>query len=111
MTVNGVSVTGADGAAVSAPEFAAGGEAAITEFTQGAGGTWDVTAFAELANDAVGADVAGAQITAYRGDTVGGVTNAVAPTITGKKSAVKVEMTVDAPSSAPAQFFRVGFGE
>ena len=50
-------------------------------------------------------------ITVYRGDAVDGITNAVAPTVTRKSSAVKVEMTVDAPPSAPAQFFRVGFGE
>ena len=42
-----------------------------------------------------------------RADTVDGVTNAVAPVITGKKSAVKVEMNVDAPQ----QFFKVKFGE
>jgi len=42
---------------------------------------------------------------------VDGITNAVAPTITRKSSAVKVEMTVDAPADAPAQFFKVKFGE
>ena len=47
----------------------------------------------------------------YRGDTVGGITNAVVPTITGKSSAVKVEMTVDAPADAPQQFFKVKVGE
>ena len=51
------------------------------------------------------------QITVYRGYTVDGVTNAVIPTITQKKSAVKVEMTVEAPSVAPAQFFKVKFGK
>ena len=42
---------------------------------------------------------------------MGGVTNAVIPTITEKKSAIKVEMTVDAPANAPRQFFKVKFGE
>ena len=105
--LNSVPVTGG-GTVSPAPEFAAGGEAAITEFTQGAGGTWGFTAFAELANDAVGADVADAQVSVYCGDAVDGVTNAVSPTITQKTSAVKVEMTVEVPSSAP-QFFHVGF--
>ena len=111
VTINGVVVTGVGGAAVPAPAFAAGGKAAITEFTQGTGGKWTLTTFAELDNDAVGADVPDDAITVYRGDTLDGVTNAVVPTITGKKSAVKVEMTVDAPIDAPQQFFRVGFGD
>ena len=111
VTINGVAVTGVGGATVPAPAFAAGGEAVTTKFEQGAGDTWVITAFAELANDAVGADVADEQLKVYRGDTVNGITNAVVPTVTRKSSAVKVEMTVDAPSSAPAQFFRVGFGE
>ena len=110
VTINGVSVTGG-GTVNPAPAFAAGGEAVTTKFKRGAGDTWSITAFAELDNDAIGADVPDDAITVWRGDTADGVTNAVVPTITGKKSAVKVEMTVDAPSSAPAQFFRVGFGE
>ena len=110
VTINGVSVTGG-GTVNPAPAFAAGGEAVTTKFERGAGDTWTITAFAELDNDAIGADGPDDAITVWRGDTADGVTNAVVPTITGKKSAVKVEMTVDAPSSAPAQFFRVGFGE
>ena len=80
-------------------------------FSKGLGNTWMLTAFAELANDAVGADIADGAIKVYRGDTEDGVTNAVVPTITGKKSAVKVEMTVDAPADASQQFFKVKFGE
>ena len=87
------------------------GEAVTTKFERGAGDTWVITAFAELDNDAIGADVPDDAITVYRGDAVDGVTNAVAPTITGKKSAVKVEMTVDAPANAPQQFFKVKVGE
>ena len=54
---------------------------------------------------------AGGQSKVYRSDDVGGVTNAVAPMVTRKSSAVKVEMTVDAPADAPAQFFKVKFSE
>ncbi len=111
VTINGVAVTGVGGATVPAPAFAAGGEAVTTKFERGAGDTWVITAFAELANDAIGADVPNDAIIVYRGDTVGGVTNAVVPTITGKSSAVKVEMTVDAPADAPQQFFKVKVGE
>ena len=110
VTINGISVT-SGGTVNPAPAFAAGGEAATTKFERGAGDTWAITAFAELDNDAIGADVPDDAITVYRGDTMDGVTNAVVPTITGKKSAVKVEMTVDAPTDAPQQFFRVGFGD
>ena len=111
VTINGVAVTGVGGATVPAPAFAAGGEAVTTKFERGAGDTWVITAFAELANDAIGADVPNDAIMVYRGDTVGGITNAVVPTITGKSSAVKVEMTVDAPADAPQQFFKVKVGE
>ena len=110
VTINGVAVTGVGGATVPAPAFAEGGEAVTTKFERGAGDTWVITAFAELANDAIGADVPNDAIIVYRGDTVGGVTNAVVPTITGKSSAVKVEMTVDAPADAPQQFFKVKVG-
>ena len=109
---SGVTITGTTGGAVHpAPEFSAGDEAVTTKFVKGVGNTWKLTAFAELANDAIGADVMDGQITVYRGYTVDGATNAVTPTITRKKSAVKVEMTVEAPSAAPTQFFRVKFGE
>ena len=110
VTINGVAVTGG-GTTLPAPAFAAGGEAVTTKFERGAGDTWVITAFAELDNDAIGADVPDDAITVYRGDAVGGVTNAVAPTITRKSSAVKVEMTVDAPANAPQQFFKVKVGE
>ena len=110
VTINGVSVTGG-GSVNPAPAFSSGGEAVMTKFEQGAGDTWVITAFAELDNDAMGADVPDDAITVYRGDAVGGVTNAVIPTITEKKSAIKVEMTVDAPANAPRQFFKVKFGE
>ena len=110
VTINGVAVTGG-GTTLPAPAFAAGGEAVTTKFERGAGDTWVITAFAELDNDAVGADVPDDAITVYRGDAVSGVTNAVAPTITRKSSAVKVEMTVDVPANAPQQFFKVKVGE
>ena len=113
VTINGVTVTGVGGGGtvLPTPAFAAGGKAVTTEFTQGANGTWTLTTFAELSNDALGADVADDMITVYRGDTVDGVTNAVVPAITQKKSAVKVEMSVEVPPAAPAQFFKVKFGK
>ena len=111
VTVNGLAIASVGGATVPAPAFSSGGEAVTTKFEHGAGDTWAITAFAELDNDAIGADVPDDAITVYRGDTLDGVTNAVVPTITGKKSALKVEMTVDAPTDAPQQFFRVGFGD
>ena len=112
VTINGVRVTGVGGGvALPAPAFAADGKAATTEFTQGADGTWTLTAFAELGNDALGSDVADNMISVYRGDTVDGITNAVAPTIIQKRSAVKVELSVEAPADAQTQFFKVKFGE
>ena len=45
------------------------------------------------------------------GDEADDVATPVTPTITQKKSAVKVEMTVDAPADAPQQFFKVKVGE
>ena len=45
------------------------------------------------------------------GDEADDVATPVTPTITQKKSAVKVEMTVEAPSGKDSQFFRVDFGE
>ena len=110
VTINGVRIAGG-GTALPTPAFAEGCEAATMTFAKGLGNTWTLTAFAELANDAVGADIADGAIKVYRGDTEDGVTNAVVPTITGKKSAVKVEMTVDAPADASQQFFKVKFGE
>ena len=83
VTINGVSVTGG-GTVNPAPAFSSGGEAVTTKFERGAGDTWAITAFAELDNDAIGADVPNDAIMVYRGDTVGGITNAVVPTITGK---------------------------
>ena len=112
VTINGVSVSGiGGGAAVDAPEFASGGESVTTKFEKGDGNTWKITAWGEIDNDASGTGVADGQINVYRGEEVDDVTTPVAPTITKKKSAVKVEMTVEAPTEAEQQFFRVDFGE
>ena len=117
VTINGVSVTGLGGGTVNpAPSFAAGGEAITTKFEQGSGGTWTLTTFAELDNDALGSDVADEQIKVYAADTVEGLESA-SPMAGGvevkeKKSAVKTTIEVTPPNpSAPAQFFRVGFGD
>ena len=93
------------------PGFAPGGKAAITDFVKGAGNTWNITAFAELANGASGALVPDSAIKVYRGDTVDGVTNAVMPTTLQKASAIKVDIAVEAPLGAGQQFFNVRFGE
>lgn len=117
VTINGATVMGAAGAAVPpAPEFAANGKTATTEFTQGTNGTWTLTAFAELANDAIGADVADDQIKVYAAGTVEGLNNATPLTsgveVKEKKSAVKTTIEVTPPDpAAPAQFFKVKFGE
>ena len=93
------------------PGFAPGGKAAITDFVKGAGNTWNITAFAELANGASGALVPDSAIKVYCGDTVDGVTNAVMPTTLQKASAIKVDIAVEAPLGAEQQFFNVKFGE
>ena len=115
MTINGVSVTGVGGATLPAPAFAAGGEAVTTKFERGAGGKWTLSAFAELGNDALGADVTDAQVKVYAAGTVEGLESA-APmsegvTVTDKRSAVKVSLEVETPPGDDSRFFRVGFGE
>ena len=116
VTVNGVSITGAAGGTVlPTPAFSAGGKAATTEFTQGANGKWTLTAFAELGNDALGADVANGQIKVYRADTPQGLDSA-SPMASGvevkaKKSAVMTTIEVTPPTGAQSQFFKVTFGE
>ena len=119
VTINGVTVKGASGgggAVLPVPTFAAGGKAATTEFVQGEGGKWTLTTFAELSNDAVGADVAAEQIKVYAADSVEGLESASPMTdgveVKEKKSAVKTTLEVTPPDpSAPAQFFQVKFGE
>ena len=118
VTINGVTVKGASGgggAVLPVPTFAAGGKAATTEFVQGEGGKWTLTTFAELSNDAVGADVAAEQIKVYAADTVEGLESASPMTegveVKEKKSAVKTTIEVTPPPAAPAQFFKVKFGE
>lgn len=116
VTINGIEVAGGGGGAANPlPSFAAGGKAATTEFVQGAGGKWTLTTFAELSNDAVGADVAAEQIKVYAADTVEGLESASpmasGVTVKEKKSAVKTTIEVTPPPAAPAQFFKVEFGE
>jgi len=118
VTINGVTVTGVGGggAALPTPAFAADGKAATTEFVKGAGGKWTLTTFAELANDALGADVAAEQIKVYAADSVEGLESASpmtsGVTVTEKKSAVKTTIEVTPTDlTAPAQFFKVKFGE
>ena len=114
VTINGVSVTGG-GTVNPAPAFSSGGEAVTTKFERGAGDTWAITAFAELGNDALGADVTDAQVKVYAAGTVEGLESA-APmsegvTVTDKRSAVKVSLEVETPPGDDSRFFRVGFGE
>ena len=103
--------TGGSGAELPAPEFSADGDNAMTEFTKGEGGKWSLTAFAELANDALGKDVADSQVKVYRGSSPDNVTTSADYTIKEKKSAVKVELEVETPSGADKQFFKVKFGD
>ena len=116
VTINGVAVAGAGGGAANPPPaFASGGKAATTEFVQGEGGKWTLTTFAELANDARGADVAAGQIKVYAADTVEGLEDAEpvseGVTVTERKSAVKTTIEVVLPSTPEKQFFKVKFGE
>ena len=115
VTINGVKVTGAGGAAVPAPEFAADGASEVVKFAQAEGGKWTITAFAELANDAMGADVADGQIKVYSADTLEELKSATTPAagaaVKEKKSAVKATVEVPAPSGKNSQFFKVKFGE
>lgn len=117
VTIDGVVVAGAAGAAVPpAPEFATNGDAATTRFVQGENGKWTLTTFAELANDALGSDVADGQIKVYAAGSVEDLATA-SPMASGveikeKKSAVKTTIEVTPPDpTAPAQFFKVKFGE
>ena len=116
VTINGVTVTGAAGGTVlPAPTFAADGDAATTKFVQGENGKWTLTTFAEMSNDALGADVADGQIQVYAAPTVEGL-DAASPMTSGvtvkeKKSAVKTVIEVTPSGNPPSQFFKVKFGE
>ena len=103
------------GTVLPAPAFAADGDAATTRFVQGGNGTWTLTTFAEMSNDALGADVADGQIRVYAAPTVEGL-DAATPLTSGvtvkkKKSAVKTVIEVTPPGNRPSQFFKVKFGE
>lgn len=117
VTVNGVTIYGAagGGAEVPAPEFSDGGKSATTAFAKGENGAWTLTTFAELANDAIGADVTEDQIKVYAADTLEGLKTAKplasGVTVTEKKSAVKTTIEVVPPAEAAQQFFKVEFGE
>ena len=117
VTINGVTIKGASGggAVLPVPTFAAGGKAATTEFVQGEGGKWTITAFAEMSNESRGTDVTDSQIKVYSADTLEELKNATIPvegaTVKETKSAVKTVVEVPAPSGKDSQFFRVDFGE
>ena len=81
---------------------------------QGADGKWTLTTFAELANDALGSDVANSQIKVYAASTLEGLESA-SPMTSGvevkeKTSAVKTTIEVTPPSGS-SQFFKVKFGD
>ena len=116
VTVNGVSIRGATGgAALPAPEFSADGQSATTKFAKTASGAWTLTAFAELANDAIGADVQEDQIKVYAAGSLKELKDAkpleAGFTVKEKKSAVKATIEVAAPADAKQQFFKVEFGK
>ena len=116
VTLNGIAVTGAGGgAAAEAPEFDDNAEVTTTGFVKDKDGNWTLTVFAEIANDAVGGDVANDQIKVYAADTVEGLKDAEPLSegvmIEEKKSAVKTKIKVTPPSGSASQFFIVGFGE
>ena len=98
-----------------APAFAADGKAATTEFVKGENGKWTLTTFAEMSNDALGADVADGQIKVYAAgaledlDGASPMTSGV--TVKEKKSAVMTTIEVTPPGNPDSQFFKVKFGE
>ena len=106
---------GGSGTVLPAPTFAADGDAATTKFVQGENGKWTLTTFAEMSNDALGADVADGQIKVYAAgaledlDGASPMTSGV--TVKEKKSAVKTVIEVTPPGNPPSQFFKVKFGE
>ena len=114
VTMNGVTVNGASGGeSTPAPAFSTDGKAATTEFTQGTGGKWTLTTFAELANDALGKDVADEQIKVYASDTLQGLESAepMAGGVEVKEKKSAVMTTIEVTTEAPTQFFKVKFGE
>jgi hypothetical protein len=115
VTINGVAVTGTGGGSAPAPTFAEDDASEVVKFAQAEGGKWTITAFAELANDAMGADVADGQIKVYSADTLEELKSATTPAagaaVKEKKSAVKATVEVPAPSGKNSQFFKVKFGE
>ena len=75
---------------------------------------WTLTAFAEL-EDCTAEGLADPQVKVIRADSPEGL-GAATPmangvTVKEKKNAVKVELEVEAPVGASAQFFKVRFGE
>ena len=110
---SGVTVTGLGGAAGPAA-FAADGEAITAGIAQGANGKWTLTAFAEL-EDGTAEGLADSQVKVVRADSPQGLGSATpmenGVTVKEKKNAVKVELEVETPAGAPAQFFKVRFGE
>ena len=116
VTINGVAVAGTGGGgSVPAPAFAAGGASEIVKFAQAEGGKWTITAFAEMSNESRGTDVTDGQIKVYAAGAVEDLDGASPMTsgveVKGKKSAVMTTIEVTPPTAAPAQFFRVKFGE
>ena len=116
VTINGVTVTGAAGGMLlPAPAFAVDGDAATTKFVQGENGKWTLTTFAEMSNDALGADVADGQIQVYAADALEDLDGASpmtsGVTVKEKKSAVKTVIEVTPPGNPSTQFFKVKFGE
>ena len=111
VTINGVTVTGGE-AASEPPTFADGGAAITSGIVQGAGNTWTLSAFAELANGSA-AGLADAQVRIYASDTPAGLDTAepmsTGVTVVEKVPAMKVTLAVDATVAADSQFFRVEF--
>ena len=114
VTINGVTIVGAGGGAVGPAAFAADGEAITAGIAQGANGKWTLTAFAEL-EDGTAEGLADSQVKVVRADSPQGLGSATpmenGVTVKEKKNAVKVELEVETPAGAPAQFFKVRFGE
>ena len=110
---SGVTITGMGGQQSEAAAFADGGRAVATEFTQGTGNKWVITAFAELESGTADG-IFNDQVQVCRASSLSELNNA-APMNSGvevkeKTNAVKVKLEVVAPDNAPSQFFKVKFG-
>ena len=116
ITFNGVQLIGVGGApAAPEPQFGEGGQTAATQFVKGADGKWTLVLFAELSNDAIGAEVVPEQIKVRAADTLEKLKTAepldAGVDVKEIRSAVKTVIEITPPAGATNQFFKAEFGK